>query len=181
MSSTNVPAGLVATFPSGGKKGYRYFQDAQGHLYGAAEGKEVVLLAHRGKWTGTAAPTPAPAPVTEPAPDSAPAQHSEAPASATVKVTLRGYEVLFTLRDTSGGALLGKLDNALTHLEAMGATPAPTRGGGKPSGPRVSVPANGSAPLCPRHGQPMRPSNYGGFFCGHKDANGTYCNAKAKA
>lgn len=107
--------------------------------------------------------------------------HSEAPASATVKVMLRGYEVLYTLRDTSGVALLRKLDTALTHLEGMGASPAPTRGGGKgAAGPRVSVPVDGSAPLCPTHGKPMRPSNYGGYFCGQKEANGEYCKAKAR-
>jgi hypothetical protein len=94
----------------------------------------------------------------------------EAPASATLKATLRGYEVLFTLRDHSGRELLAKLGAAIDALEAMGAQPAASRGS-------AGVP-NGSVPICPYHG-PMKPSKFGGYHCTAKMGDGSYCKERA--
>lgn len=35
-----------------------------------------------------------------------------------------------------------------------------------------------SAPLCPVHGVPMRPSKYGGFYCTQENSPGDYCAEK---
>lgn len=113
--------------------------------------------------------------------DKAPIPLCEAPASATLKIELRGYEVLFTLRDTNGRDLLAKVDAAITAIEAMGGKPAapPVRGGNGGSPKRsVPVPADGSAPVCPDHGA-MRQGQYG-WYCPKKQGDGSYCPYKAK-
>lgn len=121
-------------------------------------------------------------PATNGAAEVAPLPLPEAPASATLKIELRGYEVLFTLRDTNGRDLLAKVNAAIDAIEGMGGKPAtpPVRGGGNGGAPKksVPVPADGSAPTCPDHGA-MRQGQYG-WFCPKRQADGSYCPFKAK-
>lgn len=120
---------------------------------------------------GSGAASAAPAPVL---PIFAGPTGSEAPASVTVKLRYRGHDVMLTLRDATGRDALERLDGALTWLEAHGAAPA--AGAGPGSDP--------SAPLCPVHGAPMKPSQHGGFYCPAKisedGGNGrpVYCRHK---
>ncbi|MCZ7568908.1 MAG: hypothetical protein M5U01_10025 [Ardenticatenaceae bacterium] len=96
----------------------------------------------------------------------APAPLPEAPASATLRVHLRGYDLLLTLRDHSGLALLEKVTAAIDHLERLGATPAPTHDAGRAgSGSPQAAGAGGAAPRCPTHGREMKPARRGGWFC----------------
>jgi len=106
---------------------------------------------------------------------------TEAPASCNVRFTWRGFDTMLTLRDTSGKALLDKMGAALDTLEKLGAEPTGYRSNGQ------NATTNGNAPLCPTHGQPMKPSKYGGWYCAVKiaDDDGTgravYCKQKVKA
>ena len=67
----------------------------------------------------------------------------------------------------------GRADNLkalIDRLKAIGATPS------KPG----STQDNGSAPLCPVHHKPMKPSRKpGSFFCPKRDDDGEYCDQKA--
>lgn len=107
----------------------------------------------------------------------------EAPASATLSIEYRGYNILFTLREHDGRALLKKFDPVIDELERMGAKPAIPKsyggGGRKPSGPVASIPTDGSAPLCPTHNKPMRMKDWG-WACGVRDEAGNWCKAKAR-
>lgn len=109
----------------------------------------------------------------------------EAPASATLKVNLRGYEVLFTLRDHSGRELLAKLGPALDALEKMGAQPVGRQTSNLVS--NINEVAGNGAPLCPTHAKPMKQSQHGGWFCTVKVADDdgagkpVYCKQKVKA
>ena len=53
---------------------------------------------------------------------------TEAPSSATIRCTIRGYSILFTLRDETGRDLLPKVNAAIVALEKMGAHPEGYRG-----------------------------------------------------
>jgi hypothetical protein len=91
---------------------------------------------------------------------------TEAPASVNLRFNYRGYNgIQLTLRGNTGLEVLGKLDGALNKLEGLGATPAT----GTP--PRNADSGNGSAPMCPTHGTPMKPSKRGGgWYCTQKVA-----------
>ncbi len=107
----------------------------------------------------------------------------EAPASATLKVEYRGYEILFTLRDYSGYTLIEKVEKAIDMLEGIGAQPAPQRGrgGSKSTKPKVEAPTDGSAPVCPKHNRPMRSGKWG-WYCSARDdsTDNGYCDYRAK-
>lgn len=107
----------------------------------------------------------------------------EAPASATVRIEYKGYDILFTLRDSAGTELLKKLEGAIVHFEKLGIKPA------NGQSPRSANVASGDAPSCPTHNKPMKPSGQGaGWYCPVKvaetggGADGSkpiYCKAKA--
>lgn len=113
------------------------------------------------------------------APPSDQAALPEAPASVTVKVLYKGFDVLLTLRGHDGRSVLGRLDAALGWLETHGATPAT----GSSSG-RAETSTSGPAPVCPTHGRPMKVGRRGGWFCTAKlvDDDGTgkpvYCRQR---
>ena len=86
---------------------------------------------------------------------------TEAPASVNTRVQWRGHDVQLTLRAESGAAVLGRLDAALTWLEAHGATPA-AAGGGRPP---AAASGSQAAPSCPTHGRTMKAGRNGGWFC----------------
>jgi len=104
---------------------------------------------------------------------------TEAPASATLRIEYKGYDILFTLRDSTGTDLLKKLEGAISHFEKMGIKPGHQNGHSTPSG------TPGNAPNCPSHNKPMKPGNKGGWYCPVKiaDDDGTgkpvYCKQKA--
>ena len=107
---------------------------------------------------------------------------TEAPSSATIRCTLHGYSILFTLRDDNGRDLLPKVQAAITALEQMGAQPEGYGGNGHNGNGH-----NGNAPLCPTHGTPMKRSKRGsGWYCPEKVAedDGTgkpvYCKQQIK-
>jgi hypothetical protein len=106
----------------------------------------------------------------------------EAPASASAKMTSpNGIEWLVTTRDFTVSGLMTKIKVLEEHLLKTGWTPASGRSA------RSDAPAtNGSTPMCPTHGTPMKPSKFGGFYCPEKiaDNDGTgkpiYCKQKVK-
>lgn len=87
----------------------------------------------------------------------------EAAASVTVRLAYRGRDVMLTLRGSTGGEVLSRLDVALTWLDAQGltSTPAPAL---------ASSTAAEHAPTCPTHGRPMKQGRKGGWFCPAKVA-----------
>ena len=89
---------------------------------------------------------------------------SEAPASATVKVTTPGgYDLMITFRATRVADLLQQAQTVEGWLIAHNFTPAPAfKGNGKPS-QGDAAPAD--APLCPTHQKPMKPGKNGGWYC----------------
>ncbi len=105
----------------------------------------------------------------------------EAPASATMKIDVEGYEVLFTMRDHDAGALMVRLQKMVGWLQQQGIAPVTnSKGGRKSKSQYVEVPANGAPPVCPQHQAPMKASQYGGYYCTRKDEKGEYCSYKAK-
>lgn len=89
----------------------------------------------------------------------------EAPASVTVKFSLKGFDTMLTLRDHSGYELLKKLETALDTLEKMGAEPTAHR---QPATPQD----NGQEPdgkICPLHSAKMtRREKQGDVWYSHK-------------
>ena len=86
----------------------------------------------------------------------------EAPASATVHITLAGHQVRVTLRDTDEMRLLDRV-KALVQ-EFPGEMPAPL---------------STTPPVCPAHGS-MREStkDKGTWFCPAKIADGSWCKTR---
>lgn len=117
----------------------------------------------------------APAAILTPA---APA-HGEAPASATIRARLRGYDVMLTLRGDSGADVLPRTLAALAWLEANGGAPTAEHGARRGAG-GPPPPVDPNAPRCPSHGTPMR-SGARGWFCPRKDDAGQYCRQTAPA
>ena len=106
---------------------------------------------------------------------------TEAPGSLNLRFDYRGANVQLTLRDSSGSALLDKLDSILNRLEKMGAVPA-----GQQTATATATNGGGSAkPVCPTHGTEMKASKHGGFYCpkviSENDGQGNkvYCKAKS--
>ena len=109
----------------------------------------------------------------------------EAPASATAKmISKNGIEWLVTTRNHTVQGLLDNIAVMEDHLLKRGWQPAAHRNGHAPP----SVPTNGAAnangggdaPTCEYHGT-MKPSQFGGFYCTAKMADGSYCKETAKA
>ena len=102
---------------------------------------------------------------------------TEAPCSITIKVNFHGYDTLLTLRGDTGADVLPKLTGAIDWLKVNGGQPTPGRNGNGHGDP--------SAPQCPTHGQAMKPSKHGGFYCPVKIADDdgagrpVYCKQKA--
>jgi len=107
-----------------------------------------------------------------------PDTRGEAPASATVRCQVRGFDVLFTLRSDSGRDLLIKLPPLFERLEALGATPV-GNGRGAPSEPGNEE--DGDTKPCPVHpGSLLRKhSKDGKTWWSHKvEATGEWCRGK---
>jgi hypothetical protein len=110
----------------------------------------------------------------------------EAPASVTLNVNYRGFDLLFTVRDYRASSLLDKLELLIDDLEQRGATPS--RRGGGPMGGAAGQQgqSQAGAPICPTHGRPMRQGQRGGWFCSAKiaedggDGKPVYCKQKAQ-
>ena len=121
-------------------------------------------------------------------------QVPEAPASASVRCSIEGFEWLITIRGfevdgTAGRQLLSKIKAVNATLAKMGAKPI----FGKNGPPKTAAPAPTAEPdeehplqkPCPIHGVMMdrRESKHGGYFYSHalgKDADGKtmWCNGK---
>lgn len=104
----------------------------------------------------------------------------EAPVSATVKVSYRGsYDLLLTIRGTTGKDVLTRLDAAIDHLERVGSRPTE-------NGPQRRTEAPATGPVCPVHGKPMKAGKHGGFYCPVKvqddagDGRPLYCRQRAE-
>lgn len=104
------------------------------------------------------------------------ATYTEAPASATVKFRLDGYDTVLTLRDKSERGLLIQMQVTVDELKKMRATSTNYNSNGR----------NGNAPACPMHGIAMKESRYGGWYCPAKiandgdDGNPVYCKQKSR-
>jgi len=81
---------------------------------------------------------------------------NEAPASASVKATVRGRDTMFTLRGESGAELLPKLMGLMDWLDSQ------------------TVRDHDGAKLCPVHGARLQPSKFekGKMFCPAKTGDG---------
>ena len=97
---------------------------------------------------------------------------AEAPASMTLRFDLRGYDILFTVRDESGRDLLGKIGAVLGELDSMGAKPLGGRGNGHANG--------GERKVCAVHNAEMRRHEKDGqAWYSHKTADGQWCRGNA--
>jgi hypothetical protein len=100
----------------------------------------------------------------------------EAPASVNVRVTIAGRECQLTLRDTDEWHLLQRLEEVLQRFPQTATPPASPA----PSQPQPPAQPTDQAPQCPTHGA-MKPSSKGkGWYCPHKNQDGTWCASKAK-
>lgn len=117
-----------------------------------------------------------------------PRSWTEAPASVNIKIMLRGYDCMLTLRAESGGEVLGKLDAAITWLSEHDAYPTPPRANGNGAHPAEPAPAPAQAPTlaggqpdpgwCPIHGVSMtRRERNGEVWYSHKNGD-SYCKGK---
>ena len=123
-------------------------------------------------------------------------QFNEAPTSFNVKaISPGGFDVMLTIRAAEGADLMPKALAALDWLTAQGFTStrnghaAPSSSSSSPStnGNGTQAAANGTAPICPAHGEQMKPSKYGGWYCPVKvaddggDGKPVYCKQRVKA
>ena len=90
---------------------------------------------------------------------------TEAPASASIKFTLNGFNAMLTLRADSGADLLPKLEAAMDWLARKGATPTASNGNGSNSQAETKI--------CPIHQEPMklRRAKGGDSWYSHKAVN----------
>jgi len=105
----------------------------------------------------------------------------EAPASATIRFHLRGYDLMFTLRDTTGRDLLAKLVPVLDALDAMGASPnGYANGNGHGATPEADAGGEPGTKECPIHGVAMkrRTGSDGTAWYSHKLPDGSWCKGK---
>jgi hypothetical protein len=89
----------------------------------------------------------------------------EAPASATVRLTIAGHaDVLFTLRDHSEHRLLARLETLLQRF---------------PLEPKAQASTSPQPPTCPWHGTMKESAKAKDtWFCPAKMADGTYCTER---
>lgn len=73
-------------------------------------------------------------------------------------------------------ALHHLLVQVLSKLLEPGAAPVAQRA----TQGRPAAPAADGTPMCRDHQEPMKPSQYGGFYCTAKYEDGTYCKRKVK-
>lgn len=97
----------------------------------------------------------------------------EAGAAITLKVNYRGHDVMLTIRDHSGQSVLAKLDGAIDHLEKSGAIPTTVQ-----SNNQTVDAGDDTPPVCNVHNRPMKRSQYDGWYCTAKLADGSYCDQK---
>ena len=109
----------------------------------------------------------APEPVSQPAP-----ALPEAPASVNCHITVAGRQVQLTLRDTDEVRLLARLEEVLQRYPAP-ASPSFAHVG------RPTPPPADAAPQCPQHGTLKASTKGKGWYCPHKNADGTWCATKA--
>jgi hypothetical protein len=115
---------------------------------------------------------------------------TEAPASLTILVTLRGYDCQLTLRAETGAEVLGKLGQAIDWLSAHDGQPTPARanGNGSQQAEPASQPAAAPAPTlaggipdpgwCSIHNCAMqRRERNGEVWYSHKNGD-VYCKGK---
>ena len=107
---------------------------------------------------------------------------TEAPASVNIRaVSPEGFPIQLTLRGIEGLDVMIRMQGAIVYLAKKGYTPSGNGNGHHGNGANGT---NGSAPLCPTHGRPMKESKHGGWFCPVKvaDDDGTgkavYCKQK---
>jgi hypothetical protein len=101
--------------------------------------------------------------------------------SYTVKVIdPQGFDEMFTIRGDEPADYFSKIaalkkwlvDHGYTPTNAARRSPQPSNGN--------AAPAAANVPTCQYHG-PMKPSNFGGFYCPKKLHDGSYCQSKADA
>lgn len=142
----------------------RDFERAPGQLckhrlaFGLARrAQELVSAKLNAASNGQAAAAHEPAPAQS---DTPMAPLPEAPVSITLKATLRGHEVLVTLRGVDFASVKMQVEEASTWLQAHGGHTAET------------------TPQCPKHGA-MKPSTKGkGWYCPHKLDDGSWYKGK---
>ena len=96
----------------------------------------------------------------------------EAPASVNAKLTIAGRDVQLTLRDYDEVRLLARLEEVLQRYPAP-ASPSFAHVG------RPTPPPADAAPQCPQHGTLKASTKGKGWYCPHKNADGTWCATKA--
>lgn len=104
-------------------------------------------------------------------------------ATLTIYFVSDGFQCSLTLEAEDAADLLKKLQATTTWLRAQGAQPGEVAN----NTPSEAASGNGGAPVCPKHGTPMRQSTKGkGWYCPTKilDDDGTgkpvYCKARAQ-
>lgn len=123
---------------------------------------------------------------------------TESTVSATIKLTTeKGGDILLTVR---AGANAGEVKEVLTtmvtalkwaanelHITAKtnGVKVHATNGNGhaqpaQAAPPQAQAYTDDNPPVCNLHNKPMKPSQYGGWYCTSKLADGSYCNEKVK-
>jgi len=117
--------------------------------------------------------------------------HDEAPSSGTVKVSVNGYDWLYTIRNDDPAELLENLQHVTNAMITLGYQPVKNYGGGAGGGGggrRPYTPPDPNAPVCPNHHKPMRKSDKGeGYYCTTRvledDGSGkpVYCKYTSKS
>jgi len=110
----------------------------------------------------------------------------EAPASWNTRyLSTTGFECQLTLRGADPVALLKLANELMSKMAEAGIKPANGHRA-QPVAVAGEEPADVAGPMCPTHNKPMKPSKFGGWYCGVKvaDDDGTgkpvYCRQKSK-
>ncbi len=102
---------------------------------------------------------------------------NEAKLSYTIKaLDPQGWDEMFTVRNEDPAEYFKRISALKKWLKENGYTPTSARGASSATNGNATNAAD-DAPLCQYHG-PMKPSNYGGYFCPSKMGDGSYCKSK---
>ena len=100
-----------------------------------------------------------------------------APVSFNIKaISADGFDVMLTIRGTDSAEMMPRALKALEWLTTQGFTPngryqAPSAQVGNGNGVPAANGNGQTAPICPTHNKPMKPSKFGGWYCPVKIAD----------
>lgn len=123
-------------------------------------------------------------------------QYTDYPSTLSIKRQVGATDLMWTFRGTLDEEVWGRAGRMIRTIDDLAkryappAPPAPPQQlpqqptppaqQAEPPAPQATyvTTAAGQVPMCPAHQRPMKPSQYGGFYCTSRSPDGTYCKTK---